>query len=441
MHVAHAQVALLCMCYIAAVIKYWPLSDTKTAERANHPVNVPWFDATTSYEVPSELLTTLPVVPLLAYEGEIPGLPTPTAFQSPFDEETGTESLPLLHYAFRHGFRHLECLESGNSAIIDGMIALRSDIQQHPVEWQRICELVTLRFPYPSWRSLAAQHDHIICILISLLPESFLRAFLRRAPFKASDGTSPLIYAAYFGRIEHARTLLSRGVSHVNGTGLDVERSRQVLPLEVAFYQQHDLLFDLFLFDWRATVPPRLFSSVFHGRHLERASRIATKLLQCDEFAEWVSDDQRKQSLLQVLDYDWGLIGEQEAVSILRRLIQVGCDFSRPGSLEPVLRVTLSAASQGSLVVLLYLCSLHVPMPSRVLFVEGITLVRELALQGFDVNAIMIHSDNALHRAFGECKHGSSCWSLDCNLCSVFIRAMGPQVSQKFIHQYIGSIS
>ena len=325
------------------------------------------------------------------------------------------------------------------------MITLRLDIERHPVEWQRICKLATLRLPFPSLTSLGARHDYVLCILIFLLPESFLRAFLRRAPFKALDGTSPLIYAAYFGKIEHARTLLSRGVSHVNGTGLDVESARQVLPLEVAFFQQHHSLFELFLLDWRATVPLRLFSSLIDGRYLWRNPRIATKLLQCDEFAEWVADGQNKQSLLHVLDYDWCSImrsAEQEAVPMLRRIVQVVCDFSRPDfKLESALRVTLSVVSQKSLPVLLYLCSLDVPMPSRALLIEGVTLVRELTLQGLDVNAIMTHGDIALHRAFGECRHGSSCWALDCNLCSVFIRAMGPQVSQKFINQYVTFIS
>ena len=371
------------------------------------------------------------------------------AFHPPFDQQTGialSKSLPLLNYAFGHGFRHLECLGSGNGAVIDGMIALRLDIERYPVEWQRICDLAILRLPSPSSTSTSrvsrvAQHDYILCILF-LLPEPFLRTFLRRAPFKALDGTSPLIYATYFGKIEHARTLLSCGVN-VNGTGLDVESPRQVLPLEVAFYQRHHSLLDLFLLDWRATVPPRLFYSVFHGQYLKRTPHITTKLLQCDQFAEWIAGGQHNQSILQVLDYDWGLIGEQEAVNMLRRLVQVGCDFSRPDLLESVLRVTLSAASQKSLSVLLYLCSLDVPMPSRASFIEGISLVQEFALQGLDVNAIMTHGDIALHRAFGECKHGSSCWSLDCNLCSVFIRAMGPQleVSQKFINQYIRFIS
>ena len=394
MKAAHARVALLCMCYIAAVIKYWPLFDTKMAQKTSIALS---------------------------------------------------ESLPLLQYTFRHGFRHLEYLEAGNSTIIDGMIALRLDIERHPVEWQRICELAILRLPFPSFTSLGAQHDYVLCILIFLLPEPFLRGFLRRAPFKALDGTSPLIYAAYFGKIEHARTLLSCGVSHVNGTGLDVLRSRQVLPLEVAFFQRHHSLCELFLLDWKATVPLRLFSLVLNGRYLESDPRIATKLLQCDEFAEWVADGQNKQSLLRALDYGWGSImrwsAGQEAVTILRRVVQVGCDFSRPDFLEPALRVTLSAAFQRSLPVLLYLCFLDVPMPSRALLIEGITLVQELTLQGIDVNAIMTHGDIALHRAFGGCKHGSSCWALDCNLCSAFIRAMGPQVSQKFINQYVTFIS
>ena len=226
----------------------------------------------------------------------------------------------------------------------------------------------------------------------------------------------------------------------MNGTGLDVATPRQVLPLEVAFYRHHESLFDLFLLDWRATVPPRLFSSVFLGRYLEHATRIATKLLQCDEFAEWVADG-HKQSLIQVLDYGRSPIGVQGTIAILRRLVQVECDFSMADSLESMPRVTFSVASQRSFALLLYLCSLDVPVPYRVLFIEGTTLVQELALQGLDVNAIMTHGDIALHHAFGKCKHGSSCWALDCNLCSVFIRAMGLKVSQKFIHQYLRFIS
>ncbi|KAI9568266.1 hypothetical protein HD554DRAFT_791948 [Boletus coccyginus] len=182
MQEAHVQVALLCMCYVTSLIKYWPLMDTETA------------------------------------------------LQIPSDQKTDNESLPLRHYTFRHGFRHLACLESPNGAVMDGMIALRLDIERYPVQWRLIMmwELATSDLPPPGCPSseLHSQHDFIIYILISSLPESFLRAFLRRAPFKVFGGTSPLIYATYFGKFEHARTLLSCGVSHVNGTGLDVRSPR-----------------------------------------------------------------------------------------------------------------------------------------------------------------------------------------------------------------------
>ncbi|KAG6374481.1 hypothetical protein JVT61DRAFT_4524 [Boletus reticuloceps] len=327
-----------------------------------------------------------------------------------------SKSHPLLHYAFSHGFRHLQCLESGNGAVIDGMIALRLDIERHPIQWQR----------------LTAQHDFITCVLVSLLPEPFLRAFLHRAPFKALDRTSPLIYATYFGKIEHARTLLSCGVGHVNSTGLDVERPRQVLPLEAAFHYRHRPLFDLFLLHSRVTMPPRLFSSVFYEQYLVYTPRDSTMLLRCDEFAEWVADGRHGQSLLHALDNDWRLVmqsaSEEVVLILLRRLAQVGCDFSGPDSLESVLRVILCAASQRSLSVLLYLHSLDVLIPSRALLIGRMTLVEGLTLRGLDVHAIMTQGDIAMHRAFGECKHGSSCWAPDCNLCSVFLRVMGPQL-------------
>ncbi|KAF8127009.1 hypothetical protein EV363DRAFT_502003 [Boletus edulis] len=67
--VAHAQVALLCMCYITAVIKHWALFETPP-------------------QVPSDQRMDI-ILP---------------------------KSHPLLHYAFSHGFRHLQCLESGNVA-------------------------------------------------------------------------------------------------------------------------------------------------------------------------------------------------------------------------------------------------------------------------------------------------------------------------------------
>lgn len=250
LHIAHAQVALLCMCYVAAVIKleHGKLSKTKTG---------------------SQVLSD---------------------WQS---DDALFKLHPLLCYAFSHGFRHLLYLESGNGTVIDGMIGLRLDIEQHPAGWRLMGRLASWCLKLPSRSRLSAQHDFIICVLVSLLSPPFLLAFLRRAPFKASDGTSPLVYATYFNKIEHARTLLSYRVSHVNTTGLDVERPCQVLPLEVALHYQHHSLFDLFLLDWRATVHPRLFLSVLHEQYLEHSPRDATMLLQSDEFAEWMADGQQ----------------------------------------------------------------------------------------------------------------------------------------------------
>lgn len=347
-----------------------------------------------------------------------------------------SKSHPLLRYAFNHGFHHIQFLEPRNRAVIDGMISLRSDIERHPVEWRLISKLATLSPPYPSKLPPAAQHDFIICVLISSLPESFLRAFLRQARFKAFDGTSPLIYATYFHKIEHARTILSRRVSQVNTSGLDVECPCQVLPLEAALHYQHHDLFDLFLLDWGATIPPRLFFSVFYKGYLCYNPRDATILLQCDEFAEWVVDGHHGQSLLHALGNTGGLLRlakstpEKVVVTLLRRLSQAVPNFFGPGSLEFVLGIILDAESRKSFSVLQHLCSLDVPIPSRALSIGRTELIQTLTRHGHDVNAIMTRGNVALYHALGECKHGSSCWTSDCNSCSPFLRAINPDVSQ-----------
>lgn len=364
----------------------------------------------------------------------------------PFSGAHGTpfQSHLLLDYIFFHGFDHLKHVQSTNVGVLDDMIALRSDMQQHPDQWA--CILKQTHLPRSlSWHPdqwacipkqthlpwnlswLTPKHDFIIYLLITSLPESSLCAFLRRSPFKAFEGTNPLIYATHFGSIEHAKALISRGISDVNSTGLDVGSSCQLCPLEVAFYRGHRPLFDMFLSHWMATVPPQLFSVIFDGL-CSTSPYIVAKLLQCDEFAEWAAKDRHNKSLLRVFETNQYQMysTEQDLLSMLRRLVQVGCDLSAPDSLQPVLRIIWNAVSNRYTAVLLYLWSQDVPIPTRALLSQGITLVQELASQGLDVDAIMTNSDLAFQRALGQCKHGFSCWTTDCDLCSIFLRLLAP---------------
>jgi hypothetical protein len=253
---------------------------------------------------------------------------------------------PLLEYVFFHGFDHIKHLGSV-SAVLDDIVALRFHIQRHPVEWAYIQSKLACFKHHPFLSLLGPKHDFIVYFLIASLPAPVLLEFLLHAPFKAFEGTSPLIYATYLGKFEHAETLLSQGIN-VGSVGLDVKSLRQVFPLEAAVHYHRRSLFDLFLMQWMASVPLRLISAIFDLKSPGYWDTYMTvKLVRCNEFPEWVLEFEGKhQQLLPHLFYQncnqWT---EQELLAVLRRFLQVGCNLSAPESLKPVLKVTSLAVS------------------------------------------------------------------------------------------------
>jgi hypothetical protein len=120
------------------------------------------------------------------------------------------------------------------------------DIQRYPDAWEVICQM-SRRYNLRS-RGQARKHDFMLYILTAFASDSLLHAFLgpSHRVLKPKYQTNPLVYAAHFGKPQHAQLLLSRGAK-VNERGLVVDASRQALPLEVAVSRRHDAMVDLLL--------------------------------------------------------------------------------------------------------------------------------------------------------------------------------------------------
>lgn len=134
---------------------------------------------------------------------------------------TSYASRPLLNYILSHGFSHLAHLGSGNAGIFTDMKTLQEEIRQHAWEWDQICKLVpSIRsgIPWPG-----SEHDFIIYNLFAFGSDALFHTFLGRSTFTPREGTNPLVYAAHFGKTDHARALILRG-AHVNDRGLVVEK-------------------------------------------------------------------------------------------------------------------------------------------------------------------------------------------------------------------------
>ena len=343
-------------------------------------------------------------------------------------------SLPLLDYVLSCSFDHLAQLEPTDDAILDSMLVLQAEIQTHPLEWKRMCGLASLYRAYKSW--ITPEHDFIICVLISMLPEPFLRAFLRRTPPKTKFTSNPLVHTVHFNKVDHARTLLSRGVD-VNDNGCEVADSGQVertLPLVVALRHDNDTLVDLFLSEGGATVPPQVYSTVFEKFGCEYAPHLVLSLLQADDFVEWATEEVQDAAILsRPLDhsrYQQHQVTEKDLIVVIRRLVQIGHDLSS----EQFLLMVASATSKGHVSLLEYLFCIEAPIPSGVLVAEKVApLVRDLALRGIDIEAIMAKGDITLHQVLQPCLGHSHCWTLDCFWCSAsrstLLTTLGREVS------------
>jgi hypothetical protein len=132
------------------------------------------------------------------------------------------ESRPLLKYVLSDGFGHLSHLEPHNSGILKDIEALRQVIHRYALEWDRLCKLVpSIRtgIPWPT-----SDHDFTVYTLIAFGSEALLETFVHQTSLAPQQGTNPLVYAAHFGKVNHAMTLISQGVD-LNQPGLTIADS------------------------------------------------------------------------------------------------------------------------------------------------------------------------------------------------------------------------
>ncbi|KAF8135798.1 hypothetical protein EV363DRAFT_1159393, partial [Boletus edulis] len=201
-------------------------------------------------------------------------------------------SYPLLDYALDDAIGHFEHLGSAFKSALPDVAVLAKDIQRHSWAWDHVCiparrsrrEIETVK---PRWP--AASHDLLLYILVAFASNSFMSAYFRRTALKPKDGTNPLVYAAYFDKDQHARTLLSLG-ARLNHRGWEIDGYRQSLPIEVAFYHQHYIMVTYFV-EEGSPIPPGIFTYTFGlGGPVFFFDRVplfmARVLIQADEFAE-----------------------------------------------------------------------------------------------------------------------------------------------------------
>ena len=344
-------------------------------------------------------------------------------------------SRPLLDYVLSCSFDHLTHLEPTDDAILDSMVAVQSEIQKHPLEWKCMCGLAALYQPYKSW--ITPEHDFVICVLISMFPEPFLRAFLSRNLPTTKYNSNPLVHTVQFNKVEHARTLLSRGVD-VDSSGCDVfwNAGERAVPLVAALDRGNEVLVDLFLKEGSAAIPRQVYSTIFGEYHCEYAPHLVSSLLQADEFVEWAAEVQDAGILLRPLNiwrYPWngGQTSEEDLlVAMGRRLVQIGLDMSS----ENFLLMLVFAVSREHLSLLEYLFCINAPIPSGILVAEETApLIRDLTLRGIDMKAVTAKGDAVLHQVLGRCSGSLHCWVLDCSQCSesryTLLTTLGREVS------------
>ena len=232
----------------------------------------------------------------------------------------------MLHeYVLCSGFCHLSHINPSNGDVLHALKTLHFNAQWHPLSWDRLCRMSETGVPWPTLK-----HDFILYILIAFAPARLLRSFIGHAPLKCKDGTNPLIYAANFGGVEHAKILLSSGVC-LNNRGCDIWRDHyQLLPLEVALRNGNLPMVNLFLAEG-SLVPQELFvHGLTHPFRLPGESM--SRLVQTDEFTEWAVSLPDEELFSRALDpqwYNWwSWPSQQDMDKIQQRLVQIGLDPS-----------------------------------------------------------------------------------------------------------------
>ena len=310
------------------------------------------------------------------------------------------DSHPLLEYVQLCGFQHLYHANLRSRVVLRAIETLQSDVQQHPSDWERLCERSNPF--YPEWPTL--EHDLALYILVAFAPEPLLRSYIGRTKLKLKDGTNPLIYAAHFSKVEHARTLLSSGVS-LSRTGWSVgPNPSQVLPLEVAVDRRNHLVVELFLMEG-SLVPHELFVKVLENWFRPFSAPIVARLLQTDQFVEWATDIRDEGLLLRTLDPAQYVpllphsTSDQDIDVIQRRLIQIGYDPSTHFD-ETSLR---RAASAGHVSAVKRMLASSIPIPPDIILDASrsrsstSSMIRLFLSRGCDVDVASPTGDTALH--------------------------------------------
>jgi len=305
-------------------------------------------------------------------------------------------ALNSLHeYVLSHGFHHLAHINPGNRAVLRAIETLHSSAQQHPSEWDRLHSRSNCAWP-------TLKDDFVLFILIAFAPAPLFHAFIGRTRLRWKDGTNPLIYAASFGKIEHARILLSSGVS-LNLRGRDVPFDhRQLLPLEAAVKRDDLRMVNLFLAEGSCPVPHVLFVHALN-RYCNIPARIVSRLLQTDQFVEWAADAPSEE-LLRALDpahYPYPPPSQQDVDVIRRRSIQLGCDSSTRLS-EMSLRRAVSA---GLVSIVQDMLSRTTSLPPDIILhascspTSNVEMIRLCLDMGSDVHTVSSTENTALHVA------------------------------------------
>lgn len=310
------------------------------------------------------------------------------------------DSHPLLEYVQLCGFHHLDRANLGSRVLLHAIETLQLDVRQYPPDWERLCERT--HSSYPLWPT--PKHDLVLYILVAFAPEPLLRSYIGRSKLKLKDGTNPLIYAAHFYKVEHARTLLSSGVS-LNRTGWSVSPDPyQVLPLKVAVDCANHLVVELFLMEG-SPVPHELFATVLEKQSRGFSAPIVLKLLQTDQFVEWAAHIRDEGPLFRALDPTRyprcppKSLSDQDIEVFQQRLVQIGYDPSTHFD-ETSLRHAVSA---GHLSTVKRMLASNIPVPPDIILdashsrSSNSSMIRLFLGRRCDVDVVSPTEDTALH--------------------------------------------
>jgi len=319
---------------------------------------------------------------------------------------------PLRDYVLDHAPDHFSHLRPRIQSILHDIKILEENTQSHSRMWDNMCLSANrlMRCTTPNWPT--SQHDFTFYILVAFGTDSILRKFLRRTGLRPKEGTNPLVYAAYFNKYEHARTLLSRGAK-LNLSGWETDGFCQALPITVALQNHHYDIVTLFVGE-RSPVPLHTFAMLYHRYDQSKIpSPIVKILLQSDDFAEAAKSPLAQVFLRPLALFNCFLknnINEEDFIVIIRRVIQLGYDpFEATFYRDTLLR---AAVQQGHVAVTHYLLSLDITFPSDFLTTLNLDrmqnaaqMIHDLVENGANTLAHNIRGDSVLHlaiAAFGE---------------------------------------